>query len=966
MKTLRPLALLAVMLSLGIRHSAPAAPPQQLTSPDQVPEGLAKSDWSSIRAAYEAGRHAFQPVEGGWQARNPGQRMVTRFHGRGFVTTPSPISNPQSQISNPTWQWGLELQSYGFAGRERAIGGVPTVQASGQRLTYGWDAEVQEWFVNDTSGLEHGFTVQHRPDGPADAELIFQLAVRGGLRPIVEPDGRDVRFVDAQGAVLIHYTGLKVWDADGKILPAHFTAQAQSLRLAVDERGARYPLTIDPKVARSILKSFFTTAGDSFGGAVTVAGDTVVVGASLEDSSTTGVNSTPNESATDSGAVYVFVRSGTEWTQQAYLKASNTGADDRFGSAVAVAGDTLVVGVHQEDSSGTGVITTPNEGASNSGAAYVFVRSGTTWTQQAMLKGLNTGSFDQFGGIVSIDGNTLVVGAVGEDGSGTGVNPSSNEAVTSAGAAYVFVRSGTTWTQQAYLKASNTGMTDRFGIAVAVSGDTIAVAARDEDGSGTGINPASNDLAVDSGAAYVFVRSGTTWTPQATLKASNTSAGDSFGQSLALSGDTLVVGATLEDGSGTGVNPASNEAAVDAGAAYVFVRNGSAWTQQALLKASNTGGNDQFGRSVAVSGDTVIVGANLEDGGGTGVNPASDEAAADAGAAYVFVRSGTAWSQQAYLKASNTGAGDRFGSSVAADGGTLFIGATGEDGSGSGVGPASNEDATDAGAAYAFDGFGPPDIAVEQPVGTVIADGGSKDFGTVVLGGNASLTFTIKNTGTGDLTLSGTPAVEVSGTHAGMFTVTAQPTSPVAGPTGTTTFTVQFLPTSTGVKTAALSIANDDGDEGPYDITLTGTGQSVYEAWAIANGVSTDPGALAGENLKAFAFGYAPGGGGALVYTGTFAGGGAITTTGQPITAFETITNSVDFRALFVRRKDYMAAGLTYTPQFSATMSVWANSATVPTVLADDGTNQIVSVPYPFFVAGKKARFFRISLTIAP
>ncbi|MEO7317727.1 MAG: hypothetical protein ABIZ56_01930, partial [Chthoniobacteraceae bacterium] len=126
---------------------------QQLTSPDQVPEGLATSDWSSIRAAYEAGRHAFQPIAGGWQARNPGQQWTTKFDGRGFIAEPK----------DGGWQWGLELKSYGFGENQRVIGGTPAVKAEGQRLSYQWDATVQEWWVNDARGLEHGFTITERP-----------------------------------------------------------------------------------------------------------------------------------------------------------------------------------------------------------------------------------------------------------------------------------------------------------------------------------------------------------------------------------------------------------------------------------------------------------------------------------------------------------------------------------------------------------------------------------------------------------------------------------------------------------------------------------------------------------------------------------------------------------------------------------------------------------------------------------
>ena len=145
------LALLAITPHLGA--TTPTGKSQQLSSPDQVPEGMAKSDWASIRAAYEAGRHAFQPAEGGWQARNPGQQWLTKFDGRGFVAQPA----------DGGWQWGLELKSYGFQGQERSISGVPTVKAAGQRLTYQWTAGIQEWFVNDQRGLEHGFTVSERP-----------------------------------------------------------------------------------------------------------------------------------------------------------------------------------------------------------------------------------------------------------------------------------------------------------------------------------------------------------------------------------------------------------------------------------------------------------------------------------------------------------------------------------------------------------------------------------------------------------------------------------------------------------------------------------------------------------------------------------------------------------------------------------------------------------------------------------
>ena len=169
------------------------------------------------------------------------------------------------------------------------------------------------------------------------------------------------------------------------------------------------------------------------------------------------MNGTPNNSATNAGAAYVFVRSGTTWSQQAYLKASNTEAGDVFGYSVAVSGDTVVVGAPYEDSSATGVNGNQSDNSATSGAAYVFVRNGTTWSQQAYLKASNTGAGDGFGGSVAVSGDTVVVGALMRTAARHRGERHTNESATAAGAAYVFVRSGTTWSQQAYLKASNTG-----------------------------------------------------------------------------------------------------------------------------------------------------------------------------------------------------------------------------------------------------------------------------------------------------------------------------------------------------------------------------------------------------------------------------------------------------------------------------------------------------------------------------
>ncbi|MBN1630807.1 MAG: IPT/TIG domain-containing protein, partial [Thermoleophilia bacterium] len=458
------------------------------------------------------------------------------------------------------------------------------------------------------------------------------------------------------------------------------------------------------------LKACNTDKDDWFGYSVAVSEDTVVVGAYGEDSAATGIDGDYSDnSASGAGAVYVFIRSGGVWTQQAYLKASNTDASDRFGCSVAISGDTLVVGAFREDSAATGVGGDQSDNsAGDAGAAYVFVRSGSVWTQQAYLKASNTAGGDYFGYSVGLCDNTAVIGAYREDSAATGVDgEQSDNSATYAGAAYVFVRSGETWTQQAYLKASNTDANDWFGRSVAISGDTVMVGSSRESSAATGIDgDHSDNSATYAGAAYVFVRSGETWTQQAYLKASNTDANDEFGYSVAVSGDTALVGAVYEASSATGVNgDQSDNSAPVAGAAYVFTRTDTTWTQQAYLKASNAEAGDSFGWSVGICENTVLVSAYHEASSATGVNgDQSDNSASNAGAAYVFTRTDTVWTQLAYLKASNTGASDEFGFVVAISGNTVLAGARYEDSSATGVdGDQSDNSAGQSGAVYVLD-----------------------------------------------------------------------------------------------------------------------------------------------------------------------------------------------------------------------------------------------------------------------
>lgn len=322
------------------------------------------------------------------------------------------------------------------------------------------------------------------------------------------------------------------------------------------------------------------------------------------------------------------------------------------------------------------------------------------------LKASNTGSGDVFGQSVAVSGDTLVVGAFEEDSAARGVNgDGENDTAQGSGAVYVYTWDGTTWLQQAYLKASNTDPGDRFGLSVAIDGDTIAVGAIREDSAESGINGNDSDnSSTDSGAVYIFQRSGTTWSQQAYLKASNRDAFDYFGWSLALSGDTLVVGASREASRATGVNGnGADNGAPQSGAVYVFRRTGTAWAQEAYIKASNTEALDYFGHAVAIDGDTVAVGAISESSDETGVNGSgANNNAPKSGAVYVFVRTGGVWTQQAYIKASNTEADDGFGAWVSLSGDSLAVGAPNEDSAATFVNGAQGNGSSNSGAAYVF------------------------------------------------------------------------------------------------------------------------------------------------------------------------------------------------------------------------------------------------------------------------
>jgi hypothetical protein len=499
------------------------------------------------------------------------------------------------------------------------------------------------------------------------------------------------------------------------------------------------------------VKASNADAGDHFacggaldghaGGGLALSGDgtTMAVGAPHESSSARGVGgSQTNNDLYSSGAVYVYTRSGTGWTQQAYLKAATPGQSDHFGYVVALSrdGNTLAVSAFWESGGSRGVNgNQADDSIPQSGAVYIFTRANGRWAQQAYLKasnageageGDNFGDGDQFGFSVTLsdDGNTVAVGAVAEDSNATGINGNqADNSAQSAGAVYVFARTGTAWAQQAYVKPSNTRGGHQFGYAVSLSADgsTLAVGSYDEGGGARVVDGPQEQTRNGSGAVYIFARTGATWAQRNYLKASNAEQGDSFGVSVVLSDDgaTLLAGALDSDCLIPGIvhgptEVCNNERAQDnsSGYAYVFVRSGATWAQQAFITSSNIGRTDWFGARLALSGDgnTAVIGAALEDSAAQGIDGRqNDDSAIEAGAVYYFTRSGTTWTQRAYVKGSNTQAFDEFGSSVAvsADGRTFAVGARGEDSGARAINGNQNDNSADeAGAVYVFQAAG--------------------------------------------------------------------------------------------------------------------------------------------------------------------------------------------------------------------------------------------------------------------
>ncbi len=503
-------------------------------------------------------------------------------------------------------------------------------------------------------------------------------------------------------------------------------------------------------------------AGDFFGYSVSVDGDTVIVGARGGDDTI------------EPGSAYVFVRDPATgiWSQQQKLTASDGRKWDYFGQSVSISGDTAMVGAAESNMTG---------------AVYVFVRNPTTgnWTERQKLLASDSYFGDNFGGSVAISGDTAIIGADGDDYTG---------GLADYGAVYVFVRNPTTgnWTERQKLLASDNSYIwgSKFGGSVAIDGDMLIAGAM-----------YNNDNGDYSGAAYVFMRNSSTgdWTEQQELLASDGARDDHFGESVSISGDTAMVGATGNNG----INGTFS------GSVYVYVRDPDTgdWTEQQKLTAS--GSTLYLGVSVSISGDIAIAGAY----GNFSNNDYS-------GSASIFVRDPDTgvWTEQQKLFASDAAAFDRFGYSVSISGDTVIAGSRQDDDNGA-----------DSGSAYVYTSSGAtaPDITVTDSIG--VNDDLQMPFGDVTVGTSSTVeTASISNAGNADLNVSG---IQLTGADALEYTLDltggTNPcgvTTPTITPSKNCTVTITFSPASTGIKTANLEITSDDSDEGTVNVVLSGTG----------------------------------------------------------------------------------------------------------------------------------------------
>ena len=570
----------------------------------------------SAAVGHDTPGFAARPEAQGFSVTNPKDHLTAGFTAAGV------------DVRKAGGFWRMTWLGYGYGNSSEAAGLVAP-QASANRVEYR-RGPVTEWYVNGPLGIEQGFTVNAPPHSMGNHQpLTLSMALSGDLKAAADGTGKGLILSRDGGPAVLHYTGLTARDAAGKDLRAWVEVENARLLLKVDDAEARYPLVVDPWLQLAKLTATGSTNNDYVGFSVAISGNTLVVAAPKAN---VGANA-------QQGALYVFTEPAGGWanmTQTATLTASNGQTLDELGWSAAISGNTIVAGAYRR--------------STFTGAAYVFVEPAGGWKtghETAQLTASDAGVYDDFGYSVAVNGNTIVVGAV--DGGSLG-DPCE-------GAAYVYVEPTGGWATTSAFNAKLTSTDESsesyFGGSVAISGNTILV--------GQPYTAIGSNLSQGAGYIYVEPTGGwaTTSTYSAKLTASNGQTHDNLGYSVSLNGNTAVLGAPGSGGT-------------EQGAAYVYVEPAGGWTsatETAELTASDGGPGDTFGMSVAVSGNTVVVGAGNAF---MKLKPLQ-------GSAYVYVQPAGGWVSTstftAKLTAGDAKASAHFGHSVSIDSGTAVVGA---------------------------------------------------------------------------------------------------------------------------------------------------------------------------------------------------------------------------------------------------------------------------------------------------
>jgi len=683
------LALVLVATALSAGTSAPIAGPGAVPAPP-----LARSDaaaWAQVpalaRLAISRGIGADQsaywvtPARDGLSARNPTQGLTERFGDDGVT------------VATAGGSFALSLQRVLADGRALPAG-HPLLRSRANRVWYDRGA-VTEWYSNGPLGLEQGFSVSRDAAASARHALTLSLALQadGGLRPVAAAGGVELL---SGHRVALRYDGLRVLDARGRALPATMTLRGSRVTLRVRTSGAAFPLTVDPIVQAGELTAADGVGGDGLGQSVAISGSLIAVGAS---NATVG-------GQTDAGAVYLFTQPTSGWAADgSAVKLTNAtpAGGAQLGQSVAISGTTVVAGA-------------PNAtvGSTSSGGVYLFNEPASGWaseTESGLLSEPSPSAGDEFGASLAASGSTVVVGA-----------PFASDF---SGSVYVFNEPASGWASEgpvATLTTDASGLTG-LGFSVAVSGSTIVAGAplyTSLQGQVDVFSEPAGGWANETETALLNECASSLTCPSGTLPGA---AGDGLGQTVGVSGTTVVAGAP-----GVTVGPPLQTATnTGQGAVLVFNRpssdnwadadaNGAGGPESAELIAPNGGPSDALGGSLAIAGTELFAGAAGATVGGLSAQ----------GAVYLFGEAGGNWAENFELSETPGAANDNVGTSVAVSGGTLVTGADGETVGGGGA----------QGAAFVFTGV---------PVGTTTGSGGGSTGGGSSGGGGSGSGTTSRN-----------------------------------------------------------------------------------------------------------------------------------------------------------------------------------------------------------------------------